>query len=96
LQVIFPSRCGSPFFNLPHEGLGRLELGEALDTVRKSEFGRLRAPTGADQGQKYTLLSRRENLTLDGKKALKSLRAANKRQNRLVKLATSGAISPKV
>ena len=33
------------------------------------------------KGQKYTLLSRRENLTLDGKKALKSLLAANKRLN---------------
>ena len=33
------------------------------------------------QGQKYTLLSRRENLTLDGKKALKTLLAANKRLN---------------
>ena len=55
-------------------------LGEALDTVRKSEYGRL---AGRDRryikGQKYTLLSRRENLTLDGKKALKTLLAANKR-----------------
>lgn len=57
-------------------------LGEALDTVRKSEYARL---AGRDRryikGQKYTLLSRRENLTLDGKKALKSLLAANKRLN---------------
>ena len=57
-------------------------LGEALDAVRKSEYRRL-----ADRdrryikGQKYTLLSRRENLTLDGKKALKTLLAANKRLN---------------
>jgi transposase len=57
-------------------------LGEALDEVRKSEYRRL-----ADRdrryikGQKYTLLSRRENLTLDGKKALKALLAANKRLN---------------
>ena len=46
-------------------------LGEALDHVRKSEYGRL---AGRDRryikGQKYTLLSRKENLTLDGKKAL--------------------------
>ena len=35
----------------------------------------------AIKGQKYTLLSRRENLTLDGKKALKTLLAANKRLN---------------
>jgi transposase len=57
-------------------------LGEALDAVRKSEYARL---AGRDRryikGQKYTLLSRRENLTLDGKKALKTLLAANKRLN---------------
>ena len=57
-------------------------LGEALDTVRKSEYARL---AGRDRryikGQKYTLLSRRENLTLEGKKALKTLLAANKRLN---------------
>jgi len=57
-------------------------LGEALDMVRKSEYARL---AGRDRryikGQKYTLLSRRENLTLDGKKALKTLLAANKRLN---------------
>jgi len=42
-------------------------LGEALDQVRKSEYARL---SGKDRrfikGQKYTLLSRRENLTLEG------------------------------
>jgi transposase len=57
-------------------------LGEALDQVRKSEYARL---TGKDRryikGQKYTLLSHRENLDLDGKKALKTLLAANKRLN---------------
>src|SRR6188768_1297020 len=57
-------------------------LGEALDTVRKSEYARL---SGRDRryikGQKYTLLSRRENLTLDGKRALRTLLAANKRLN---------------
>ena len=49
-------------------------LGEALDTVRKSEYARL---SGRDRryikGQNYTLLSRRENLTLDGKRALRTL-----------------------
>ena len=53
-------------------------LGKALDEVRKSEYRRL---SGQDRsyikGQKYTLLSRRENLTLDGRKALKKLLAAN-------------------
>ena len=57
-------------------------LGAALDTVRKSEYGRLQ---GKDRtyikGQKYTLLSRRENLTLDGRRALKKLLAVNKRLN---------------
>ena len=33
------------------------------------------------KGQKYTLLSHRENLDLDGRKALKTLLAANKRLN---------------
>jgi transposase len=57
-------------------------LGEALDKVRKKEYARL---SGKDRryikGQKYTLLSRRENLTLDGRRALKTLLAANKRLN---------------
>ena len=33
------------------------------------------------KGQKYTLLSRRENLTMEGRKSLKMLLAANKRLN---------------
>jgi transposase len=57
-------------------------LGEALDAVRKSEYARLK---GQDRrfikGQKYTLLSRRENLTLAGRQALKRLLAANQRLN---------------
>ena len=57
-------------------------LGDALDKVRKMEYTRL---SGKDRsyikGQKYTLLSNRENLTLDGKKALKKLLNANKRLN---------------
>jgi len=57
-------------------------LGEALDKVRKTEYFRL---SGKDRsyikGQKYTLLSNRENLTLDGNKALKKLLKANKRLN---------------
>jgi len=55
-------------------------LGEALDTVRKMEYARL---CGKDRsyikGQKYTLLSNKENLTLDGRNALKKLLKANKR-----------------
>lgn len=57
-------------------------LGDALDQVRKSEYARL---TGQDRrfikGQKYTLLSHRANLTLDGRRALRTLLRANKRLN---------------
>ena len=57
-------------------------LGEALDKVRKAEYARL---GGKDRrfikGQKYTLLSRHENLSLQGKRSLKLLLAANKRLN---------------
>ena len=57
-------------------------LGEALDKVRKAEYARL---AGKDRrfikGQKYNLLSRHDNLTLDGKRSLKILLAANKRLN---------------
>ena len=57
-------------------------LGDALDEVRKSEYRRL---SGRDRsyikGQKYTLLSRRENLTLKGRQALKKVLTANKRLN---------------
>jgi transposase len=57
-------------------------LGEALDKVRTSEYASL---SGRERrfikGQKYTLLSRRENLSLSGKQALKTLLNANKRLN---------------
>jgi len=57
-------------------------LGKALDEVRKSEYRRL---SGHDRsyikGQKYTLLSHRENLTLAGRQNLRKLLAANKRLN---------------
>jgi transposase len=57
-------------------------LGEALDKVRKQEYARLSAEKRKFiKGQKYNLLSRRENLTLDGRQALKALLAANKRLN---------------
>lgn len=55
-------------------------LGAALDTVRKREYARMR---GKDRqfikGQKYALLSHRENLTLDGRRALNELLRINKR-----------------
>jgi transposase len=57
-------------------------LGEALDHVRKAEYARL---SGKDRrfikGQKFTLLSRRDNLTLEGKRSLALLLRANKRLN---------------
>lgn len=57
-------------------------LGEALDKVRKAEYARL---TGKNRrfikGQRYTLLSNRENLTTQGRQSLKLLLQANKRLN---------------
>ncbi|MBE7444096.1 MAG: transposase [Planctomycetia bacterium] len=47
-------------------------LGEALEKVRKMEYARLSGKERSYiKGQKYTLLSNRENLTLDGRKSLK-------------------------
>ncbi len=58
------------------------QLNEALDKIRKSEYARV---SGRGRrfikGQKYNLLSNHENLSLDGKRALKALLAANKRLN---------------
>ena len=57
-------------------------LSDALDQVRKSEYKRV---TGKSRrfikGQKYTLLAHRENLTLEGRQALKLLLTANKQLN---------------
>ena len=57
-------------------------LADALDEVRRSEYRRL---SGKDRtfikGQRYTLLSNPENLTLDGRRSLKKLLKANKRLN---------------
>ena len=57
-------------------------IRESGTSAALSEYARL---SGRDRryikGQKYTLLSRRENLTLDGKRALRTLSAANKRLN---------------
>ena len=57
-------------------------LNEALDQVRKSEYARLSGKQRRYiKGQKYTLLSRQANLSLEGRTALKSLLTANKRLN---------------
>jgi transposase len=57
-------------------------LGTALDEVRKHEQARL---TGQGRqfikGQKYTLLSNRAHLTLDGRRSLAKLLRANQRLN---------------
>jgi transposase len=65
-------------------------LNEALDSIRKQEYARL-----ADKdrqyvkGQKYTLLSRWKNLSVEGKDALKTLFKANKRLNKAYLLKES-------
>src|SRR3546814_20171972 len=57
-------------------------LSDALDHVRRDEYKRLQCKDRSYiKGQRYTLLSHRENLTLDGRQALKKLLAANKRLN---------------
>jgi len=60
----------------------RRHLGDALDEVRKREYARV---SGRQRrfikGQKYTLLTHRENLTLSGRRALRTLLAANQRLN---------------
>jgi transposase len=57
-------------------------LGDALDKIRKQEYARV---SGQERrfikGQKYHLLSNRENLTLSGRQALQTLLRANKRLN---------------
>lgn len=55
-------------------------LGEAMDDVRRHEYGRIAGGKREFiKGQRYTLLSHAENLTPDGRKNLKILLAANKR-----------------
>jgi transposase len=57
-------------------------LGEAIDKVRKAEYRRLSGKNRQFiKGQKYTLLSRRHNLTSSGRASLKILLKANKRLN---------------
>ena len=51
----------------------------------RSGAGEYKRLSGKDRsyikGQRYTLLSRRENLSLDGRRALKKLLQANRRLN---------------
>ena len=70
---------GNPVRQVPHHA----SLGQG---ARRGAQIRVPANQRPDRsyinGQKYTLLSRRENLSLDGRKALKKLLAANNRLNR--------------
>jgi transposase len=56
-------------------------LNEALDEVRRSEYARLSSDRERRfiKGQRYTLLSRRANLSYRGRRALKLLLRANRR-----------------
>ncbi len=57
-------------------------LSEALDKVRKAEYARLSGKSRRFiKGQKYAILSHRDNLSLDGERSLTLLLAANKRLN---------------
>ena len=59
------------------------QLNDAMDEVRKAEYRRLtnHAARKYIKGQKYVLLSHRENLSPDKRQRLKMLLAANKRLN---------------
>jgi transposase len=65
-------------------------LGEAMDKIRKREYARL---SGEDRrfvkGQRYTLLTHWGNLSLEGRKALRLLFAANRRLNKAYLLKES-------
>ena len=55
-------------------------LHEAMDKVRKREYGRWSGPGRRFiKGQRFALLSRWRNLTLSGKRGLRLLFNANKR-----------------
>lgn len=55
-------------------------LSDALDDVRRREYGRVTGKARSYiKGQRYTLLSHRENLTLEGREALRKLLKANRR-----------------
>ena len=59
------------------------QLNDAMDKVRKAEYHRLtnRPDRAFIKGQKYVLLSHRENLSPEKRQRLKTLLAANKRLN---------------
>jgi transposase len=58
-------------------------LGTAIDKVRKSEYYRLQGENRRYiKGQKYTLLTNRENLTQEGRASLELLFKVNRRLNK--------------
>lgn len=57
-------------------------LSKAMDEVRRREYKRVDGQAREYiKGQRYVLLSRRENLSLEGRKALQKVLAINKRLN---------------
>jgi transposase len=65
-------------------------LSSALDNVRRLEFKRLaKKDKRFIKGQRYTLLSHKDNLDLDGRRSLNLLLKANKRLNKAYLLKES-------
>jgi transposase len=65
-------------------------LADALDQVRRSEYKRVNEKERKYiKGQRYTLLSHKSNLDIDGRKALRMLLKANKRLNKAYLLKES-------
>ncbi len=65
-------------------------LSEALDSVRRQEYARVSAKDRRFiKGQRYTLLSHRANLDLDGRRSLDLLLKANKRLSKAYLLKES-------
>ena len=65
-------------------------LGDALDQVRRSEYKRVHEKERRFiKGQRYTLLSHKSNLDIEGRRALQMLLKANKRLNKAYLLKES-------
>jgi hypothetical protein len=70
-------------------------LGEALDAVRKSEYARVQGRQRRYiKGQKYTLLSRRENLTARRQKGVEDI--VGRQQTAQHGLCSQGELRPAV
>ena len=65
-------------------------LGDALDEIRRQEYSRVSEKDRRFiKGQRYTLLSHKANLDLDGRRSLNLLLKANKRLNKAYLLKES-------